>query len=678
MTNRPLSRTDPLGRTVRSAYDEAGRPTEVVRPNGRRMTIVYDEAGLPVRVTGADGLTVRQSFDERGNRTSVTDPSGARTEFTYDEAGHLAAVTDGLGHTTRIRCDRAGLPLGITDPMGAVTRYARDAFGRPVTITDPLGATTRLAWTVEGRLARRTAPDGSEESWTYDGEGNCTSHTDPLGAVSRFEYTDFDLLTARTGPDGVRYTFEHDADLRLTKVVNPQGLEWSYAYDPAGRLITETDFDGRTLGYAYDAAGRLAARTNGLGETIRFERNELGQAVRKDVEGAVTTFAYDIFDQLAQASGPDATLMLLRDRHGRVRSETVNGRELSYSYDELGRRNGRTTPGGSASAWRYDAAGNRTELTTSGRTVAFAHDAAGRELTRRFGETITLAHAFDPLGRLTDLAVTGAQGESIQRRAYHYRADGNLTGVDDQLSGSRRFDLDAAGRVTAVRAGDWSERYAYDTAGNQTEASWPAAHPGQEALGPRAYTGTRITRAGSVRYEHDAQGRVTLRQKQRLSRKPDTWRYTWDPEDRLTSVVTPRRHGLALPLRPAGPPHRQGADGGGGGRGAGVVHMGRHDAVRTDDVVVRIRRGGLPHLGPRGPAPHRPDRTNIDGARATGLDRRTLLRNSHRPDRHPERTDRRTGRNSLAHPLNPVGHNDVEHGRPRLHPTPLPGSVLRP
>uniref|UniRef100_A0AAU2V406 DUF6531 domain-containing protein n=1 Tax=Streptomyces sp. NBC_00003 TaxID=2903608 RepID=A0AAU2V406_9ACTN len=537
--NRPLSRTDPLGHTTRSAYDDAGRPVEVVRPDGRRTTIAYDEAGLPVRVTGADGLTVRQSFDERGNRTSVTDPSGVRTEFAYDDAGHLATVTDGLGHITRIRCDRAGLPLDITDPLGAVTRYERDAFGRPVAITDPLGATTRLAWTVEGRLARRTAPDGSEESWTYDGEGNCTSHTDPLGALTRFEYTDFDLLRARTGPDGVRYTFEHDADLRLTKVVNPQGLEWSYTYDPAGRLSAETDFDGRTLGYAYDAAGRLAARTNGLGETIRFERNELGQTVRKDVEGTVTTFAYDIFDQLAQASGPDATMMLLRDRHGRVRSETVNGRELSYSYDELVRRNGRTTPGGSASAWTYDAAGNRTELTTSGRTVAFTHDAAGRELTRRFGETITLAHAFDPLGRLTDLAVTGAQGESIQRRAYHYRADGNLTGVDDQLSGSRRFDLDAAGRVTAVRAGDWSERYAYDAAGNQTQASWPAAHPGQEALGPRAYSGTRITSAGSVRYEHDAQGRVTLRQKQRLSRKPDTWRYTWDPEDRLTSVVTP-------------------------------------------------------------------------------------------------------------------------------------------
>ncbi|NUK88479.1 RHS repeat-associated core domain-containing protein [Streptomyces lunaelactis] len=99
--------------------------------------------------------------------------------------------------------------------------------------------------------------------------------------------------------------------------------------------------------------------------------------------------------------------------------------------------------------------------------------------------------------------------------------------------------MDAAGRVTAVHATNWTERYAYDAAGNQTEASWPASHPGQEATGARAYTGTQIKRAGNVRYEHDAQGRIVLRQKTRLSHKPDTWRYEWDAEDRLASVTTP-------------------------------------------------------------------------------------------------------------------------------------------
>ncbi|MDF3143014.1 MULTISPECIES: putative T7SS-secreted protein [unclassified Streptomyces] len=537
--DRPLTETDPLGRTRSYAYDEAGRMVMAVRPDGRYTSIGYDDQGLPLSISGADGAHVSQQFDEFGNRSAVTESSGATTCFTYDDLGHLRAVTDATGATTTVHCNTAGLPMEVTDPLGAVTRYERDAFGRPTTITDPLGAVTRLEWTVEGKPARRTAPDGSTESWTYDGEGNCTSHTDAMGAVSHYEYTHFDMLAARTGPDGVRYAFTHDTELRLTQVTNPQGLTWSYEYDPAGRLIAETDFDNRTLTYAHDAAGQLTASTTASGQTIGFDRDVLGRVVRKDAAGAVTTYTYDATGGLAQATSPDAVLALQRDDTGRVISETVNGRTLTYTYDELGRRISRTTPTGATSTWTYDAAGNRTELTTAGRTLTFTHDVAGRELTRHIGDTLTLTSTFDPLGRLTKQELTGSAHQRLTRRVYTYRADGNLTAIDDHLGGTRRFDLDTVGRVTAVHAANWTESYAYDTAGNQTQATWPDPMPGQEATGDRSYTGTRITRAGNVRYEHDEAGRITLRQKTRLSHKPDTWRYIWDAKDRLTSVVTP-------------------------------------------------------------------------------------------------------------------------------------------
>ncbi|GAA2450485.1 putative T7SS-secreted protein [Streptomyces lavendulocolor] len=536
--NRLLSRTDALGHVTRFSYDEHGRLTEVVRPDGRPMSVEYNSLGLPVRVRRTDGTVVRQTYDERGNRTSVTDATGATTTFAYDATGHLTTISDALGHSTVVRCDRAGLPLAVTDPLGATVHYERDAFGRPITITDPLGAVTRLEWTVESRLARRINPDATEQSWTYDGEGNCLSHTDAMGGVTRFEYTDFDLLTAQTGPDGVRYEFAHDANLTLTRVTNPQGLTWDYAYDPAGRVTSETDFDGRVLTYAHDASGRLISRTNGLGQTVRFERDLLGRIVRKDAEGTVSTYEYDVFDELAVATNPDARLERVRDRHGRLRSETVNGRTLSYTYDEAGRRTGRTTPGGSVSQWSYDAAGRRTGLTTSGRALAFSFDALGREVERTVSDFVSLTSSYDAVSRMTAQEIT-SRGSRIQHRAYDYRPDGGLVCVTDGLSGTRRFDLDGAGRVTAVRADRWTERYAYDEAGNQTDADWPSAHPAHAATGPRAYEGTRIARAGGVRYEHDGQGRIVLRQKTRLSRKPETWRYAWDAEDRLTSVTTP-------------------------------------------------------------------------------------------------------------------------------------------
>ncbi|MFJ6833632.1 DUF6531 domain-containing protein [Streptomyces sp. NPDC091209] len=530
---------DPLGHTTRYGYDEHGRVVAVTRSDGRTTAVAYNDLGLPATVSEADGTKWRREYDERGNLTSVTDPVGATTRSTYNSAGHLTTVTDTLGHVTRVRCNPAGLPDDITDPLGATTRYERDAFGRPVAVADPLGNVTRLEWTVEGGLARRVIPDGSTESWTYDGEGNCTAHTDTLGGVSGYEYTHFDLPAARTGPDGARYTFTHDTELRLVQVTNPQSLTWTYAYDPAGRLISETDFDGRTLSYSHDAGDRLTARSNALGQITHFAHDELGQIVRQSVDGVTTTFAYDPSGRLTQAVAPGARVDQRHDPRGRLLSETVNGRSISYSYDPLGRRTHRTTPNGATSEWSYDAAGNPTRLTTVGRTVDFAYDTAGQETTRHVGAAISVANTLDGLGRLTLQTVTGAGGRSVRRRAYDYRADGNLVRLDDQREGVRRLDLDPAGRVTAVHARGWSERYAYDSAGNQTDASWPASHAGAEAAGARTYSGTRLTRAGGVRYEHDALGRVVLRQKTRLSRKPDTWRYTWDAEDRLVSVITP-------------------------------------------------------------------------------------------------------------------------------------------
>ncbi|MFD6432552.1 DUF6531 domain-containing protein [Streptomyces venezuelae] len=530
--------TDQLGRTTAYVNNELGLPTEVTRPDGAVVRVAYNDLNLKTVVDLPDGTKWQYAYDERGNRTSVTEPSGVTVHHAYTPAGHPLSVTDEARNTTSVRCDGAGLPLKVTDPLGAVTVWQRDALGRPTAVTDPLRHTTHLAWSTEGRLVRRTTPDGAVESWTYDGEGNRTAHTDQLGQVSSFEYTHFDLLAARVGADGARHHFDYDASLRLTRVDNPQGLSWTYQHDAAGRLIAETDFDGRTVSYAHDAAGRLVTRTNAVGEAISFGYDALDRLVRKESADAVTTFAYDVLGNVVGAAGPDCRLALERDGSGRLLSETVDGRgSLMYAYDEAGRRTGRTTPTGATSSWECDAAGRRTRLTTSGgRTVAFERDAAGRETVRRTGNDtcLTLERAYDEVGRLSTDTVTAPDGGPVQHRAHTYRADGALTALDDRLSGGRRFELDPARRVTAVYAHDWTETYAYDPAGNQTYAAWPDIHPGHESTGPRDYTGTLLTRAGSTRYEHDALGRVVLRRKAGLN-----WRYTWDAEDRLTALVTP-------------------------------------------------------------------------------------------------------------------------------------------
>jgi RHS repeat-associated protein len=124
------------------------------------------------------------------------------------------------------------------------------------------------------------------------------------------------------------------------------------------------------------------------------------------------------------------------------------------------------------------------------------------------------------------------------------------------MTGTRAFSLDPAGRITTVTGTgiatgpgpgpQWSEHYSYDPVGNISSAAWPAlsdTHGGgwldSTAQGPRSVSGTLTRRAGNIRYSHDAAGRVTQRTRTPISRKPETWRYRWNADNRLTAVTTP-------------------------------------------------------------------------------------------------------------------------------------------
>ncbi|MFJ2771286.1 DUF6531 domain-containing protein [Streptomyces sp. NPDC087300] len=538
--HRRIAITNPLGHTARYTYDDRGHPTGVIRPDGHTITVTHNDLGLPVEAVNADGATWRREYDTRGNLTAVTDPTGAAIRCTHTPEGHLSTVIDALGNTTRIECDRAGLPRKVIDPLSAVTSYTRDAFGRPTSITDPLGSMTRLEWTPEGKLARQQDPDGAVQLWTYDGEGNCLTRTDALGQTTTFEYASFDLLAARVDPDGSRYTFTHDLELRLTQVTNPQGLNWDYTYDPAGRLTAETDFDDRTITYSHDDAGRTTARTTPLGDVVLYTYDALGRLTEKDAAGLLTRYSYDPAGRMLAAANTDHELALTYDSAGRLTAEATDGRTGRHTYDAVGRPVRRTTPTGATTSYAYDAAGNRTELVTpTGHALSSSHDLAGQELLRTLDDgTLTIAQSWDPTGRLTQQRLVGGTGTS-HTRDYSYRADGYLALLEDSRSGPSRYDLDPLGRVTGVSAREWSETYAYDAVGNQTSAAWPDTRPDDDARGERNYNGTRLITAGSIRYEYDAAGRLTLRQKTRLSRKPDAWHYVWNSDNQLTEVTTP-------------------------------------------------------------------------------------------------------------------------------------------
>ncbi|MER7016306.1 RHS repeat-associated core domain-containing protein [Saccharopolyspora sp. NPDC000359] len=186
--------------------------------------------------------------------------------------------------------------------------------------------------------------------------------------------------------------------------------------------------------------------------------------------------------------------------------------------------------------WEYGADGQPVALHTAGRTIRFEYDPVGREVRRVLGPNAVVDQTWTQANRINTQTITRAGGERVQSRSYAYRADGELVGVHDQLTGPREFVLGAGDRVVAVRGAGWAERYDYDPAGNLVNASWPTSSA-EPQLGGRDYRGMLVQRAGNARYEHDAQGRLV--RKQLMSQEGASFQYTWDANDRLTEVLTP-------------------------------------------------------------------------------------------------------------------------------------------
>ncbi|HWG24950.1 DUF6531 domain-containing protein [Actinospica sp.] len=538
--SRPSLQIDELGAVTRCTYDENGDPVRIDRADGTSVFVLYNELRQPVRITGPDGTTWQYTYDQRGNLLSKTDPLGATTSYTYDQNGNLRTVSDAQGNVQRVQTDAAGLPVTLTDALGNSTRARRDAFGRALEITDALGNITAYRWTADGLRTECRNADGTVERWQYDAAGNEIAHTDEKGAQSTSTYGPFGVMTSQTSVDGVRYTLTHDTELRMAAVTGPTGLTWYYERDQAGRVVAEVDFNGSRQQYRLDAAGQMAERANAAGQGVRYVRDAHGRVVEaRQNSGAVSQYAYSAAGHLIGARNADATIEYARDALGRVVSEMVNGARTQYEYDACGRRIKRTTPNGTASTWTYDAAGRPARLSTPVGWLTFEHDAVGRRTTQNLGNAAAIRQAFDAAHRMTEQGIWRSDATGItalRERGYDYRQDGVLAAIRDRQGGTRRFELDALGRVTGVQASGWSERYAYDALGNITEA---ANNNADDTQGTREHTGTLLRRAGRTGYEYDQQGRRIRAVRRTLSGQQQEWHYAWDAEDRLTHVRVP-------------------------------------------------------------------------------------------------------------------------------------------
>jgi len=268
-------------------------------------------------------------------------------------------------------------------------------------------------------------------------------------------------------------------------------------------------------------------------------------------------------------------------------SETVDGRTMRNTYDARGYRIQRESPTGLVSQWQYDAAGRVAALSGTVAALSFAYDEAGREVERQLSPAAVLRQAYDASGRLSSQRIVStadplATAQLLQDRGYHYLADGAVSVLEDRLRGDRSLVLDPLGRVTAVRAAQWQETYAYDASGNLAFSDSPVAAP--EARGERETSGTLVRRAGRTTYDYDEQRRLVRTIRRTLSGQRKQWHYEWDAENRLKAVTEPDGTTWRYDYDPLGrriAKHQMAADGS-ASRSITFVWDGSHLAEQTE------------------------------------------------------------------------------------------------
>jgi RHS repeat-associated protein len=479
VTNRLTSVTDRLSRTtaytyqgglVNSVTDPAGNETyyEYGDPNVPKPTLVRDALGNETQMAydangnitdmwlPGESVPVHMTYN-RGLLTSVTSAIGNTTTFDYYSTGQIANALDPLGNQTHYEYDAVGRLASVTDPRQKVTSYIYNTPAREVEITDPLGGTTTVKYDSEGNMVRLTDARGNTVSYTYDARGRAESMTDQVLAAESYTHDVGDNLTSVTDrKNQVTDYSDYDNLDRLTRVDYQDGSYTTIAYDPVGRIVNTVDSLSGMIQYTYTDTS--------LGEFP---------------------------DKVKQVVSPEGTVSYSYDNLGRRESMDVNG-ELAVTYQYL--------PNG-----LVNAISATNPVTGAPMVFTFSYDDAGKRTGISYPNGVTASYTYDQAGRPLSVAHKDSSGQALESLSYSYDANGNRTGmermgVDSLLPGlSNSPDYNPANRLDAFNG----EALSHDANGNMT--GW----------GDKVFTwdvrdrlvGIANTPAGDASFSYDALGR---------------------------------------------------------------------------------------------------------------------------------------------------------------------------
>jgi YD repeat-containing protein len=198
--------------------------------------------------------------------------------------------------------------------MGRITSYTYDPADRLAAATDPAGRTTTYSWCSCGALAQVTDPLGHETVWLRDGLNRVMAKEVNGQINALYDYDGSGRLVRRTDTLSQVTTYSYTVDNALAAIsyqnaVHPTpGVQFQYDFFYP-RLLVMTDGLGTTT-YTYNPAGTLGAgqiasiAAPAPNHTLSYQYDVLGRRIGRTLDGISQTVAYDTEDRLATLTSP--------------------------------------------------------------------------------------------------------------------------------------------------------------------------------------------------------------------------------------------------------------------------------------------------------------------------------------------------------------------------------------
>jgi RHS repeat-associated protein len=458
-------------------YDMLDRAQTIKDDLGHVTTLTRDPSGNLASATDGNNHQTRWEYDERDLVTKTIDAALGETRFLLDANGNVTEVRDARDNPTAYAYDDFDRVSQVIFANGTDQLYAYDRASNVIQYTDPADRVIGFDYDLLNRLWRKRYPDTTTATFAYDKASRLTSAQNVVSTISVPQYDAIGrprrLDTTFEGRTWTN-TYEYDAAGNRTRLTDPALSQTTYSYDTMNRPTGIQKNGAAVVDYFYDTLSRRSEK--------RIHGTWLERTQYTYDDASRMTQVWNFLDTSMPGGGPGSgpggggTLVGQDEAPSRPQepSEVIPIEECGES---CGGGGGGTTTLDARYTYGYDNTRNRTTQTRYRNGIAtsftYAYDALDELKTTTGGP----AHSFDYDATQNRTLADGVsytrnslnQYTSVNGVTHTYDANGNLTS-----DGTRTYGYNVENKLTSVTGPGVNATYTYDALGRRIKKTGAA------------------------------------------------------------------------------------------------------------------------------------------------------------------------------------------------------------